>query len=107
VHFSFQVKQKPMPIPATSSVTGPAEAGYDALVVVVRSPEDCSYPEVAATAAVDSGAGAKVSVMAASGVAGGRLVLTPTGPLTRDFGEPLPRPGAVLARCHGGAGQAA
>lgn len=76
-----------MPIPSVSTVTTVSADGYDATVMIVSNVEAVGIAEVAAARAVDSGFDGKVSVIACASAAGGRLVISSTGPLNKDGGK--------------------
>jgi len=65
--------------------------GYDAVVLVGHDPLRAEVPPLTATlkalAATDAAASCAVNLVPADGVAGGRLVVSPTGPLGRDFDD--------------------
>ena len=78
------------------AVTSPDKAaasrgGYDAVVLVGHDPLAVKLPPLAAAlkslAASDSAATSAVNLVPAAGVAGGRLVVSPTGPLERDYDD--------------------
>jgi len=65
--------------------------GYDAVVLVGNDPLRARIKPLQAAlralAASDDSASGSVNLVPASGVAGGRLVVAPTGPLARDFDD--------------------
>ncbi len=78
-----------MPVPVASVAASAKADENDAVVLVVRDLASVAsqYPGVAAAAAVDAKFASRVSVVPEAGVAGGRVIVSCTGPLTRDFGE--------------------
>jgi leucyl aminopeptidase len=76
-----------MPIPSAATVATLSADGYDATIVIASNVEAIGIAEVAAARAVDTGFDRKVSTIASSSAAGGRLIVSPTGPLNKDGGE--------------------
>lgn len=68
-----------------------ARGGYDAVVLVGHDPLAAKVAPLKAAlkalASSDHAAGSAVNLVPADGVAGGRLVVAPTGPLGRDFDD--------------------
>ena len=65
--------------------------GYDAVVLVGHDPLAAALKPLKAAlkalAASDQAAACAVNLVPADGVAGGRLIVSPTGPLGRDFDD--------------------
>jgi len=68
-----------------------ARSGYDAVVLVGHEPTKANLKPLRealkSLAGADASASSAVNFVAASGVAGGRLIVAPTGPVTRDYDD--------------------
>lgn len=79
-----------VPDPAKAAVPG---GGFDAVVLVAHSPlaaathVDCLRAPLRALAAADARVASQVNLVADDRVAGGRLIVAPTGPLLRDHDD--------------------
>tara|TARA_R110002072_G_scaffold269079_3_gene428214 strand:+ start:8402 stop:9973 length:1572 start_codon:yes stop_codon:yes gene_type:complete len=68
-----------------------ARSGYDAVVLVGHDPVKAKIQPLKdalkSLAAADASAASAVNFVAASGIAGDRLIVAPTGPVTRDYDD--------------------
>jgi len=68
-----------------------ARSGYDAVLLVGHEPTKANLKPLRAAlkslASADQSASSQVNLIAADGIAGGRLIVAPTGPVTRDFDD--------------------
>ena len=77
-------------VPSPDSACAP-RGGFDAVVVVGHEPTKTNVKALReplkALASADAAAGGAVNFVPAGGVAGGRLVVAPTGPVGRDYDD--------------------
>lgn len=68
-----------------------ARSGYDAVVLVGHEPTKVNAKPLRealrSLAGADASAASAVNFVAAKGIAGGRLIVAPTGPITRDYDD--------------------